>query len=229
MATFCAGCGSALSDGVKFCDKCGRPVPVASPAIGGSAPPPVAPVVAPTSQGSNTAIKIIFAVLAVIMFLGLIMVGSCFYVAYRVRQKANELSSSLGGNDVPRYSGKREPCALLTAEEAGRALGQTVSSVEPRGTSSCQYQFGDNGQHMGVQFAWRGGAMTMKMTQGAMKQIGMASFTAVPGVGDEAYLAPMNAELLMRKGDVLVTIELQSSGVSADAAKKVAATIADRL
>jgi hypothetical protein len=72
--------------------------------------------------------------------------------------------------------------------------------------------------------------MTMKMTAATMKQLSsLTAFTPVTGVGDEAYLTPMNSELLMRKGDVLVTIELQSSGVSADAAKNIAGKIADRL
>lgn len=228
MAAFCAGCGSALGEGSRFCEKCGRAVPTVNPAVGASAPAPVTPAVA-SPPPSNTAIKAIFAVLAVVMFLGLLMAGSCFYVAYRVRQKARELSSSLGG-DVPRYSGKRDPCALLTAAEAGQALGQTVNSVEQHGITGCEYHFGDNGQQLGVRFAWQGGAMTMKMTAATMKQLSsLTAFTPVTGVGDEAYLTPMNSELLMRKGDVLVTIELQSSGVSADAAKNIAGKIADRL
>ena len=57
----------------------------------------------------------------------------------------------------------------------------------------------------------------------------MDTFTTVEGVGDEAYLAPGNSSLMMRKGDVMVNIDLRESGISADAAKKMASKIADRL
>ena len=49
------------------------------------------------------------------------------------------------------------------------------------------------------------------------------------GIGDEAYLAPGNSALMMRKGDVMVNIDLRESGVNADAAKKMASRIADHL
>jgi hypothetical protein len=57
----------------------------------------------------------------------------------------------------------------------------------------------------------------------------METFTEVEGIGDEAYLAPGNSALMMRKGDVMVNIDLRESGVNADAAKKMASRIADHL
>jgi hypothetical protein len=63
-----------------------------------------------------------------------------------------------------------------------------------------------------------------------MKHIsGMETFTTVEGIGDETYIAPGNSALMMRKGDVMVNIDLRESGVSADAAKKMASKIAGRL
>ena len=38
-----------------------------------------------------------------------------------------------------------------------------------------------------------------------------------------------NSSLMMRKGDVLVQIDLRESGISADAAESMARKIADRL
>ena len=50
----------------------------------------------------------------------------------------------------------------------------------------------------------------MGIARGAMKHVaGMDTFTPLDGIGDEAYLAPGNSALMMRKGDVLVQIDLR--------------------
>ena len=63
-----------------------------------------------------------------------------------------------------------------------------------------------------------------------MKHVaGMDTFTTLDGVGDEAYIAPGNSALMMRKGDVLVQIDLRESGISPQAAESMARKIASRL
>jgi hypothetical protein len=184
---------------------------------------------APAAKGSNAAMKIIIGILAFFMFLILVVAGSCAYVAYRVRQKTHEFAESMHTNARP-YTGRRQPCAMLSTSEASDAMGQTVASVEQRGTSACEYTYGSNGQHFDVEYTWENGGITMRIAHGAMKQIsGMETFTLLNGIGDEAYLAPGNSALMMRKGDVMVNIDLRESGVSADAAKKMASKIAGRL
>jgi hypothetical protein len=224
MATFCVGCGNPLADGARFCNKCGATQPGAQ--AGAVIPPAPA---APASTGSNTAMKIIIGILAFFMFLILVVAGGCAYFAYRVRQKTHEFAQSMHTDAKP-YTGRRQPCAMLSTSEASDALGQTVASVEQRGTSACEYSYG-NGQHFDVEYTWQGGGITMGIARGAMKHIsGMETFTSVEGIGDEAYLAPGNSALMMRKGDVMVNIDLRGeSGVTADAAKKMASKIADRL
>jgi hypothetical protein len=224
MATFCVSCGNPLADGARFCNKCGATQPGAQ--AGAVIPPAPA---APASTGSNTAMKIIIGILAFFMFLILVVAGGCAYFAYRVRQKTHEFAQSMHTDAKP-YTGRRQPCAMLSTSEASDALGQTVASVEQRGTSACEYSYG-NGQHFDVEYTWQGGGITMGIARGAMKHIsGMETFTSVEGIGDEAYLAPGNSALMMRKGDVMVNIDLRGeSGVTADAAKKMASKIADRL
>lgn len=223
MATFCVSCGNPLADGAKFCNKCGATQPAAQ--AGAVIPPASA---APPSKGSNTAVKIIIGILAFFIFLMLVVAGGCAYFAYRVKQKTHEFTQSMHTDAKP-YTGKRQPCAMLTTSEASDALGQTVSSVEQRGTTVCEYSYG-NGQNFDIDYAWEGGGITMGIAHGAMKHIGgMDTFTAVDGLGDEAYLASGNSSLMMRKGDVLVTIDLKEAGITADAAKKMASKIADRL
>jgi hypothetical protein len=224
MATFCVSCGNPLADGARFCNKCGATQPGVQ---AGAVIPPVP--AAPASKGSNTAMKIIIGILVLFMFLILVVAGGCAYFAYRVRQKTHEFAQSMHTDAKP-YTGRRQPCAMLSTSEASDALGQTVASVEQRGTSACEYSYG-NGQHFDVEYTWQGGGITMGIARGAMKHIsGMETFTSVEGIGDEAYLAPGNSALMMRKGDVMVNIDLRSeSGVTADAAKKMASKIADRL
>jgi hypothetical protein len=224
MAAFCVSCGKPLAAGAKFCNQCGATQP-AAPAASVMSPAPAPPA----AKGSNTAVKIIIGVLGFFVFLSLIAAGSCFYIGYRVRQRAHEFSRSMGGDAKP-YTGRRQPCAMLTTSEAAEALGQAVGSVEQRGTSTCEYSYGSNGQHFDVEYTWEGGGITMGIAHGAMKHVaGMDTFTTVEGIGDETYIAPGNSALMMRKGDVMVNIDLREAGISADAAKKMASKIAGRL
>jgi hypothetical protein len=177
----------------------------------------------------STGMKILIAILAFFMFLILAVAGSCVYIGYRVKQKAHEFSKSMGGDSKP-YTGRREPCAMLTRAEAAAALAQPVSAVEQRGTTNCEYTYGTAERHFEVEYTWQGGGITMGLTRGAMKHVaGMDTFTQLNGIGDEAYLAPGNSALMMRKGDVLVQIDLREAGISPDAAKNMARTIAEHL
>jgi zinc ribbon protein len=227
MAAFCVSCGNPLADGARFCSKCGATQPAAPAA-------PVAPVSAPASPapastGSSTAMKILIGILVFFMFLILAVAGSCVYIGYRVKQKAHEFSKSIGGSTTP-YTGRRQPCAMLSTSEAASALGQPVTSVEQRGTMSCDYTYGSSGRHFDIDYTWQGGGITMGIARGAMKHVaGMDTFTTLEGIGDESYLAPGNSSLMMRKGDVLVQIDLREAGISADAAKNMARTIAGHL
>jgi zinc-ribbon domain len=224
MAAFCISCGSPLADGAKFCNKCGATQPAApAPAVSVTAPAP------PASTGSSTGMKILIGVLVFFMVLILAVAGSCVYIGYRVKQKAHEFSRSMGGDAKP-YTGRRQPCAMLSTVEASAALGQPVASVEQRGTTICEYTYGSSNKQFDVDYTWQGGGITMGLTRGAMKHVaGMDTFTMLDGIGDEAYLAPGNSALMMRKGDVMVNIDLRESGVSAEAAKTMARTIATRL
>ena len=238
MAGFCGNCGSPIAAGVKFCSNCGAALPGPSVAPGIPASPSPAPPVSTgaaistppaASQGSNAAVKIVLIVVAVVVFLMLLAGAGCFYVAYRVKQKAHEYSQQMGADATP-YTGKKDPC-LLSSSEVAAILGEPVKAAEPRGTMACEYQYGRGGnRRLEVDFTWKGGAMTMKFAHGAMQHIsGMDTFTAVSGIGDEAYVAPGGSGFMMRKGDVMVNLDLRASGVSVSAAEKIAARIADRL
>ena len=131
MAAFCVSCGNPLADGARFCNKCGSTQP-AAPAAAVNVPAAPAPGL-PASSGSSTGMKILIGILVFFMLLILAVAGSCVYIGYRVKQKAHEFTTSMGGDAKP-YTGRRQPCAMLSTSEASTALGQTVASVEQRGT-----------------------------------------------------------------------------------------------
>ena len=221
MAGFCNACGAPMGDGVRFCPSCGKPsnseviaAGTAAPMFTGSNPPPP----------SGGAMKIVLIIVGVIGLILILMIGSCFYIGYRVKKAAGNFAS----NSKP-YTGKRLPCSFVSASEAADALGVPVQDAVPRGSMGCDYTLGTEGNHMLVQFMWQGGTGMMKLTHTAIQFGGKQNFTEVPGLGDEAFIAPGNSSVMMRKGDVLVTINLQSAGVSAEGGKKVAALIADKL
>jgi hypothetical protein len=173
--------------------------------------------------------KILIGVLVFFMFLILVVAGSCVYIGYRVKQKAHEFSKSMGGDAAP-YTGKKQPCAMLSTSEASSAIGQPVASVEQRGTTACEYTFGSASKHFDIEYTWENGGITMGIARGAMKHVaGMDTFTSVEGIGDEAYMAPGNSALMLRKGDVLVQIDLRESGISATAAQNMGRKIASHL
>ena len=188
---------------------------------------PVAPPPVVSQGGSNTAVKVILIVLAVFVFLSMLAAGSCFYIAYRVKKRVHEFS----GNAAP-YTGRRDPCGKLSASEASAILGEPVTSAEPNSDISCEYHFAANSSRiLNIGYTWQGGGLAMRLTSGAMKNAvaGMNTLQPVDGIGDEALLMPMGSGLLMRKGDVLVHIDMRVANVSVDAAENMARTIAGRL
>lgn len=210
-----------MGDGVKFCPACGKasasevvPAATAGPMFTTPPPPPA----------SGGAMKIVLIILGVLGLIFVLMIGSCFYIGYRVKKAAGDFASS----SKP-YTGKRAPCSFASAAEAADAVGVSVESATPRGSSICDYALGTEGNHLNVQFAWQGGTGIMKLTRTAMQFGGKQAVSELSGLGDEAFLVGGNQSIMMRKGDVLITLNLQASGLSVDSGKKMAAVIADKL
>src|SRR5579862_7110941 len=80
---FCNSCGTTITQGTRFCSKCGAPIlasgfPSSTPA-GTTQPPPatpssVPPSVAPPPQ-NNYALKIVLIVIGVIIVIGALGIG----------------------------------------------------------------------------------------------------------------------------------------------------------
>jgi len=114
MTKFCTKCGSPIEENLKFCNKCGAQSLVeGTPAVPASAPPSAAvpathiQSATPASPGaahaaaapapipakkSNTALNIILAVLAFFIVIGVLAIGSCFYIVHKVRQNVTSIA-----------------------------------------------------------------------------------------------------------------------------------------
>jgi hypothetical protein len=80
---FCNSCGTTLEAGARFCPKCGAAIPEAA-AIPATVPaPPVGP-----PQGSDT-LKIILMVVAVVIGLGILGIGTLIFVVHRIAHNSH--------------------------------------------------------------------------------------------------------------------------------------------
>ena len=77
---FCNSCGTAMEAGAKFCPKCGAASSTAAGAASNASPVSAAP--AGLAQGGG-ALKIILIVLAVIVGLGILSMGTCAFMVRR--------------------------------------------------------------------------------------------------------------------------------------------------
>jgi hypothetical protein len=149
MAKFCTKCGSPLAEDLQFCTNCGAasgaptaaPAPPTPPASAASAAAPAAGA-APAAKAGSPVVKIILIVVGVLILLTAVGIGSCVYIAYRIKQRGSaimhgvtsgrtsfgtpEVQIEKGGAgseaeaeataDVPPYPGS-------TATEGGGSLG----------------------------------------------------------------------------------------------------------
>lgn len=255
MARFCSKCGTQLSEGMRFCLNCGAPVPdtdtappvptapVAQPPAPeqtASVPPPIqaAPAVqaasAAPSSGSNTWIKVVVGILLFFVLLGVLGIGACLYIGYRVKKKAIEMKQSYG-IDMGTHSSandSRDVCTLVTKEEVSQALGSPIETAENEGSkSNCLFRgpTGSNTQ-VEVRITWQGGKLAMKLAGVGMTAVAGRNLTnKIDGLGDEAVEMPMGSMLMVRKGDVLIEIDMRMAQNNTAAAKVIAQRILDRL
>jgi len=130
MAKFCTSCGNSVGDEQKFCNKCGSPIgnSAASPAPASTPPPAVtpgdvalssmaappaarpvgaAPATAAPKKG-GAAVKIIVAIVGFLAVISVLAIGSCFYIGYKVKQKARAIMSEARSAAGPSTSGTPE-------------------------------------------------------------------------------------------------------------------------
>jgi hypothetical protein len=81
---FCNSCGGTLAAGARFCPKCGGAVALAAAATPVAAPPGPA-----TAPQSNNALKVILIVVAAVVVLGIIGIGTLAFVVRRIAHRSH--------------------------------------------------------------------------------------------------------------------------------------------
>lgn len=140
---FCRQCGSPVGD-VKFCSKCGAavlgapgaapPAPLPpSPAITSQAASPASAVPHPApAQSSSVLVKVLVAFLVFILLVVLAVMGSCVYIGYRAKKKADEIQQAYKTNDLNKLAG-----ALgVGSSKQGGGSSSSSSSSSPSSTSA---------------------------------------------------------------------------------------------
>lgn len=142
MAQFCTKCGTPMGEGMTFCTNCGataaapaaraaQPPAAATPAPPTTPSPGVAPAaaapapVAAAAKSGSPVLKIILAVLAVLIFFSLLIVGGCVYFIYRAKQKVNEFKKE-AHITFPTEAGTREVCTEPGAKPTTEAVNMDV-------------------------------------------------------------------------------------------------------
>jgi len=72
---FCNACGATVEPGAKFCPKCGAAVPAAAVAS-----------IAPATPAPSNALKIILIVVAIVVGLSILGIGTATFIGWRIAQ-----------------------------------------------------------------------------------------------------------------------------------------------
>ncbi len=144
MAKFCTRCGSPVEETLKFCPKCGAQLGALSapaPAAAGATPtarPPAQPPAgaaagAPAAKAGSPILKIILIVLGLFAFVTVVGIGSCFYVGYRVKKKAEEVKQTFKVDESGKSVTINTPSGAITLGEkkGGEAAKTATVDVPP--------------------------------------------------------------------------------------------------
>ena len=139
--TFCTDCGAALSIGAKSCEKCGSfplgqkegnsqaTATAAAPGLQVVASPSAAQAPGtgsvPPAKSASAFLNFVIIVVALFVFVVLLGMGSCAYVAYRAKQKANAIEQAYRRNDMNKAANER---GLRNSAERGTQNSSSSSS-----------------------------------------------------------------------------------------------------
>jgi hypothetical protein len=82
IMAFCNSCGATLTDGTRFCSKCGAPV-AGAPAASATPVPGTVP------DAKSSGVKTILIIVGVIMLIGVLGITALSFVAYRFARRSH--------------------------------------------------------------------------------------------------------------------------------------------
>lgn len=149
-ASFCTACGApqaAPSSGATVAPPTAQAHPpsaqtttIASPPPVPASPPPTAPsgadplpplparvsaasVATQPKKSGNVFLKVVIAILALLALFSVLVIGSCFYVAYRVKKKADQVQQAFKKGDLGKVIGSLGKDPTGSAPDLGKVLG----------------------------------------------------------------------------------------------------------
>jgi hypothetical protein len=133
------------------------------------------------------------------------------------------------------------PCSVLFPTEVGEILGVPSDLREITDEITCRYHFdpvnkdpsktGRTETFIEVKIHWTDGraAITAVRLAGRLLDPDAGAFEKLPGIGDEAWLAPLASYLAFLKGPVGVEIDMRMMPGEKEKAIRLAQLIASRL
>ena len=133
------------------------------------------------------------------------------------------------------------PCSVLFPTEVAEILGVPSQMREIVDEVTCHYHFepvsanqpksARDESFIEVKIHWTDGRMAVAAVRMAGRLLGSGSsgFERLPGIGDEAWVAPLAAWLAFSKGDVGVEIDMRMMPGEKEKAVRLARLIASRL
>ena len=135
MSQFCTSCGKPIAEGVGFCSECGARQ--SSPATASGAPGASAP-----AKGSPV-LKIVVIVVGIIALMGVIGLGSCIFIAYRVGHKAREYTAAIKEASPAAANSYHSASGMPYLPDAMTKMGDTIA--KPTGSFHLSFKKADSG------------------------------------------------------------------------------------
>jgi hypothetical protein len=135
---FCRNCGTQLTG--TFCAHCGARAVQSPPHV--QVPPQPYSQPQPPGADSGAGLKILFAVLGVITFLGMLSFGAIWYGWHKVKEAAVSKGIDLNTEVDRRAARELDACELLTKEDLAQLLSLPIERSEGTGRSThstCRY------------------------------------------------------------------------------------------
>lgn len=157
-------------------------------------------------------------------------------------QKAASPAGGAQGKVAPVLKVSRDnPCSVMFPNEVEEILGVPSRMREIVDEVTCHYDFepvsasqpktAADEHFIEVKIHWTDGRIAVTAARMAGKLLGSGSsgFEKLPGIGDEAWMAPMAAWLAFSKGDVGVEIDMRMMPGEKEKAIRLARLIASRV
>ena len=105
--------------------------PACRPASSSSSTRALNPLAQPAAQGSSVLVKVLVGFLVFILLIVLAVMGSCVYIGYRAKKKADEIQQAYKSNDLNKLAGALGAGSSKTRGQGSRRKSAASSTSAP--------------------------------------------------------------------------------------------------